>query len=236
MDRQDLVAAAARNNAQWCDAVCRAHGLSTSFNNDAWICFESAPPFYPRLVSFTDDADRLRRLIEAHRHRSASVWGAKDSFDVLTDDDAHRTPLFSAFWYARPPAASPEPQANATVVGSTGGLRRWIEAWGETPAGTTVLPAKLLDEPGVTFVHDGSFRAGLAAMRSRDEAIIGVTNFFGAAAVRNACLAGLAHRNPDCTLVGYGPKSEVDSLAPLGFDPVAPLTVWLVRDHDAPNR
>ena len=41
----DRVALAAMNNARWCDAVCRAHGLPTEVTATLWIC-HGLPPRY----------------------------------------------------------------------------------------------------------------------------------------------------------------------------------------------
>jgi len=60
--------------------------------------------------------------------------------------------------------------------------------------------------------------------------IIGITNYFGEAEARNECLAWLSAANPGCTVVGYGPEEEMESLSPMGFRQLTPLTVWLVHD------
>jgi len=39
----DLRAAAARNNARWCDAMARAHGAPGAFATQAWINRHPAP-------------------------------------------------------------------------------------------------------------------------------------------------------------------------------------------------
>lgn len=231
IDARGLVAASARNNGQWCDAVCRSHGLSTRVTTDAWYCDDAAPLLYPRLVSFTRDDEMLRRLIATHRQSGTGVWGAKDSFGVLADDDPHRRALISAFWYARPASQPPKPGARSVAVGSVVELDQWIDAWGEAPPGFTMFPPSLLAEPGASFLHDGAFRAGLVAFRGDQDELIGVSNFFGEPVLRNECVAGLIARNPGCTIVGYGSRADVESLMSLGFSPVAPLTVWLVDNE-----
>jgi hypothetical protein len=42
---------AADNNARWCDAVCRSHGLATRFVDDLWIALEGSPTFYREVVT-----------------------------------------------------------------------------------------------------------------------------------------------------------------------------------------
>ncbi len=38
MSHTALIRAAALNNAEWCAAVCRSHGIGSRFTEDAWIC------------------------------------------------------------------------------------------------------------------------------------------------------------------------------------------------------
>jgi transposase-like protein len=48
--------AAVRNNAEWCDAVCRAHGITTSFDPHVWVALRRSPPMYPDAVTLTECA------------------------------------------------------------------------------------------------------------------------------------------------------------------------------------
>ena len=47
----DVIAAAARNNAELCDLVSRAHGIDGAFASDAWTSPRRTPPFYPDAVT-----------------------------------------------------------------------------------------------------------------------------------------------------------------------------------------
>jgi hypothetical protein len=56
---------AAANNADWCDLVCRAHGVETRFDEDAWTSRTRTPPGYPDAVTLVRDpsvADLLTRI------------------------------------------------------------------------------------------------------------------------------------------------------------------------------
>ena len=44
---------AARNNAAWCDAVCRAYGAPGEFDDELWLTRRPAPPLYPNAVTLT---------------------------------------------------------------------------------------------------------------------------------------------------------------------------------------
>ncbi len=43
-ERRQLQAIAAANNASWCDAMCRTHGIGTQFAGDAWTSSTRSPP------------------------------------------------------------------------------------------------------------------------------------------------------------------------------------------------
>jgi hypothetical protein len=67
-----VLAAAENNNARWCDAVCRSHGLATRFAGDLWRALGGAPRFYPDAVTLRPGAPDLGvgpRLATARRAR-----------------------------------------------------------------------------------------------------------------------------------------------------------------------
>ncbi len=139
--------AAADNNARWCDAVCRSHGLATRFTGDLWIAPEGSPRFYPDAVTLAPGASVADLL--AHVPRAESV---KDSFAGLDLEPEGFGVLFDACWIAQrsPLLAAPSLRGSrsATRAGSTSGPRRpgWkgssarscsrIPAIGSSPAGT----------------------------------------------------------------------------------------------------
>ncbi len=228
MSHTALVRAAACNNAEWCAAVCRSHGIGSRFTEDAWICDGSPPPFYPSLVSLDDDPVRLTQAILAHRRSAGDGWAVKDSFGEL-DAGATREKLFDAVWYARPPGPCSAASGKTAQVTSAAELVRWAAAWGETPANAPIFVPRILAEPGVAFWHDGEHRAGLVAYRSGGGSnMVGISNMFGDGEARDGCIASLNERYPGCTAAGYGPEDEAASLARLGFRAIGPLAVWLI--------
>lgn len=230
MEPRQLILAAARNNAEWHAAVCSSHGLASRFTPAGWECDGEPPPYHGRFVGLTDDAAALEVAMARHRRTGVGEWGAKDSFGVL-GAAPHRRKLFDAVWYARPPEPWAGAPATAATVRDTGELTAWVAAWGETPLDRPVVVPAILGAPGVTFRHDGAWRGGCVSNRSHGEPVVGVTNFFGNLAAIAACVSATIAENPACTVAGYGPGSEAESLAPLGFQVIGPLTVWLVSDH-----
>lgn len=75
-----LAAAAARNNAEWCDAVCRAHGLAGEFSPQAWTSKLRTPLRYPDAVALTAAASAAEILPRVDASAGCSI---KDSFACL---------------------------------------------------------------------------------------------------------------------------------------------------------
>ena len=92
-----LVADAARNNAEWCDAYCRAHGVPGTFGDLLWSSARRTPPFYPDAVTLQPRvaADAVLRAVDAGEGCSV-----KDSFADLDLTAASFAVLFEAEWIA----------------------------------------------------------------------------------------------------------------------------------------
>ncbi len=61
----DLLDAAVRNNARWCDLVGRAHGGTTVTDGQAWTSAVRTPELYPDAVTLVPEppvADLLARI------------------------------------------------------------------------------------------------------------------------------------------------------------------------------
>src|SRR5262245_16786745 len=79
----DFAIIAARNNAVWCDIVCRAHDAPGEFRDHAWCTKRFTPPYYPNLVTLTRDDEHkhlglVDEILEATR--AEHEIGVKDSF------------------------------------------------------------------------------------------------------------------------------------------------------------
>ncbi|MFI5778073.1 hypothetical protein [Nocardia sp. NPDC051570] len=136
----ELVRIAAHNNALWCDAICRSHGIAGEFEATAWTSAHRTPPLYPDAVTLGPQVaagDILARI-----DRETPGASIKDSFARLDLADAGFRVLFEAQWIFRPadrppPAApeqpwsrvnSPEDLAAAVRHGCLpiGGLKIWL--------------------------------------------------------------------------------------------------------------
>ncbi|WP_091605705.1 hypothetical protein [Micromonospora mirobrigensis] len=213
----DPIVAAARDNADWCAAVCAGHGLTGVVDADAWSVPRRSPPLYPDAVTLRRgvDPDALPARIDAGP--GASV---KDSFADLDLRRYGFRVLFAADWIHRPPVDPPAGPA-LTPVTTTGALARWAAAHGGGP----VFRPALLADPRVTllarYAPDGGVTGG--AVLTRGPRVTGVSNVFGADVWPAVCRSA----PPGVALVGYESGDDLAAAARAGFSTVGPLRIWL---------
>jgi hypothetical protein len=105
-----LVERAARNNAIWCDSVCRAHGIPGEFFPTVWLNRGAPPPYHSNLVvlSGARDADQNETLDHIHALMTLPLpprWSVKDSFFNLDLAPLGFEVLFEATWIWRLPGS-----------------------------------------------------------------------------------------------------------------------------------
>jgi hypothetical protein len=240
MNDGELAARAAMNNALWCDAVCRAHGVPTSFAADAWVAQEAAPRLYPNLVTLSVGGveKQLLRVAQLTGSLPMSGWGVKDSFNVLDLAPHGFRPMFHARWAAiranKRIAFEDSKGLRVSRVDSGDGLRQWESAWsvGQSQQDRPMpvfLPA-VLQEPDIAFLSlmDGTeLAAGLVA--NRGGGVVGVSNVFltdgRPPETVCRCLAEIRVMWPGLSLVSYATGNGT-GLGRLGFRAFSDLTVW----------
>lgn len=155
---QLLARAAARNNAEWCAAMSRSHGLVSAFEAQAWAAPVRTPPFYPDAVTLVPDA-AVTALVPRIDITSAGA-SVKDSFADLDLTDANFQVLFEAQWIHRPasaPAIAPDLSWN--VADDPDKVRAWALAWDNGNGNPDLFRPELLDEPA-TLVLTGRSACG----------------------------------------------------------------------------
>ena len=175
-----LTRAAARNNAEWCHAFSRTHGIDGRFHAAFWSSPVRTPPYYP-------DAVTLRPKITVQDVLSRIDWGegcsVKDSFACLDLGAAGFRPLFRAEWVVRQPAEGRlAARRGWSAVTTEAQLREWEASWGEVPGGSGFFrPALLTNETiAVLAAHDGD-RVVAGAITNRSATVIGLSNVFDTA-------------------------------------------------------
>lgn len=240
---------AARNNAAWCDAVCRAHGRSPRFEPRAWCHEGPGLPYYPNLVTLdpalttADVAPWVERLCAAPEMRE---FGIKDSFARLDLALLGLRPLFDGQWIHRsPPATLGVPGTLRWVAVDSEPMRaRWEAAWSRgalAPACEAPrFPPSLLQSTGITLLAgcaDDEVVAGCAL--TIDDEVVGMScNFHGDLdphAALHETIAEIHRRHPHLALVGYESGADLTRARDCGFELVGPLRVWLRSAPDSPH-
>jgi hypothetical protein len=239
----DLCAAAARNNALWCDAMARAHGAAGRLVEAAWINPRPAPRFHPNLVTLGGPAEHAAHR-QAIRHLKdmppAPGWAAKDSFATLDLAPLGFHRLFEASWIHRAPGAAGAGAIDDIAAGCSvrraadaAALEAWERAW---RAGAAEPPARLsratlLAEPDhaiIAVTRDDAIVAGCVA--SRSDGVLGISNLFAPetddGGLRASCLAAALRLAPGSPLVGYEGGADLARMKALGFAAIGALRVW----------
>ncbi|MFF0160961.1 hypothetical protein ACFYRY_25995 [Streptomyces sp. NPDC005263] len=228
--KQFLVRAAARNNAEWCAAMSRAHGVASGFEAQAWAAVARTPPYYPDAVTLVPGADP--DALAARVDTTTPGASVKDSFADLDLTGAGYRVLFDAWWIHRP-AGPPSRTSDLDwdVAGDPDTLRAWALAWDDGAA--DLFRPELLDDPD-TFVlagHSADGRVVTGAVASRGEHVVGVSNVFardGGPDLAWPVVLGAVHRLfPTLPVVGYEHGDDLTAAVRHGFEPVGPLRIWL---------
>lgn len=200
------VADAARVNARWCDAVCRAHGFAGTFGPRAWTSARRTPPLYPDAVTLTPDAALDDVLRDVDLSPGCAV---KDSFACLDLTGAGFEVLFEATWITRDPEEGLEP------------------AWSRVDDPARIdFPAALLDDPSVALWSDGV--SGVIA--NRDGAFAGLSNLYTHGDLDDAwrgATSAVASTFPGLPITGYEHGDDLDAALRNGYTSLGPLRIWL---------
>ena len=220
------VLAAARNNARWCDGVCRSLGIETRVSDVAWVALSRTPPLYPDAVTLAPEASEAELVASVEDKPGCSM---KDSFASLDLEPFGFRELFDARWIWREVGlGAPSGSLEWTVVETNEAFSEWARAAGLD----TTLTAALLGDPTVRILAaygpDG-VAAGAAANRSGS--VVGVSNVFAVSPPLGEVWAGVVdvvtRLFPSLPLVGYEHGDDLEAACGAGFAELGPLRVWL---------
>ena len=238
-DVTDRIALAALNNALWCDAVARSHGVATSTDADAWTAATRTPPYYPDAVTLSPTVGEYDVLARVDDSDGCSVKDSWDALDLSLEDFAR---IVVGQWVWLDPATPvPTPDGPAwRRVETPVGMASWVRAWATDPEAEAILRPSLLDEPGVHV---------LAAHRSPDPdapvvagavvnvtgagtgAVAGLSNVFARTGHPTDAWAAAAAAARDVVgalpLVGWEAGPGLDAALAAGCEALGPLSVWL---------
>jgi hypothetical protein len=221
-----LADAAVHNNADWCDAMCSAHGLRTERDTAAWSTPSRAPAFYPDAVTLRPGVTAGQVLDRIDARPGCSV---KDSFADVDLSAASFRILFAAQWIASASAVPGEPWE---AIRDSQTLTEWERAWadGDEPPG--IFRPGLLARSDVALIaarRHGRIVAG--AVLNRSATAVGLSNLFSAAGDADRAWAGAiataAAHHPGLPIVGYERGDGLAAALRHGFLAVGSLRVWL---------
>lgn len=241
LQEHDRVGLALRNNAVWCDTICRAHGHAGEFLAGIWINRHAAPPFYPNAVTLAADqaAEQLAALRSLMAADIPGAWAVKDSFAALDLAPLGFRPLFDAAWLWRSSepvqAEAPPPALRWSRIDSAVELAAWEIAWrgepSDDPYARIFLPV-LLEDDSIAILaayRDQQIVAG--AIANRTGQVVGLSNVFvstqDAQRLRAGCVAAAQECFPGLPFVGYESGADLAAFRALGFEELGPLRVWV---------
>lgn len=234
-----LLARAVRNNAEWCDAVCRAWGSDGRFTEHLWINHHPVPRYYPNIITLQPATpnlvDELRLAVEAVRARIGGEIGVKDSFADLDLYGLGLNVLFDAEWHARHSATQVETadsDLDWRLTETAADQQAWQLAWdADATATSPVFAPALLADPNIAFIagYDrGEIVAG--AIANSHAGVVGLSNLFTRNTHirddwRDAIATAVAHF-PGLPVIGYGPGAARPLGESLGYSTLGPLRIW----------
>ncbi|MBV8485919.1 MAG: hypothetical protein JO077_23975 [Verrucomicrobia bacterium] len=149
---------AARNNAEWCDFVCRSHGVPGEFYENIWTNRHTTPRFYPNAVTLSaSQSTRQYEIVgELIKIGIPGDWAVKDSFDTLDLASAGFHELMRGEWIHRPTSEIPEiriPGISWRKIEEVAELRAWEDAWrGNSQEESRIFMPRLLEEERIAFI------------------------------------------------------------------------------------
>src|ERR1700676_962294 len=102
----DVQAICVRNNAEFCDRICRSHAVPGVFEPSLWIQEKRGPAFYPNVITLTRNSilEQTARISTLRTLRPDI--GIKDSFRMLDLSTIGMRRLFDAEWVWMDPEPS----------------------------------------------------------------------------------------------------------------------------------
>lgn len=226
----DGAESAARNNAEWCDTVCRTHGIVGEFTHDQWTSTVRTPPRYPDGITLTRGVPGPALL--AQIDRASPGCSVKDSFADLNLAPFGFQLLFDAEWIRFGPAGhggSTTEDPGFSAISRPELLAAWEQAADANGSIRTFLPSLLARDDILVFGQfvDGELTAGFVA--NRGAGCVGISNTFTLDDQPDwdSCASAIRGVWPDLPIVGYESGAELAAALGQGFVSLGPLRVWV---------
>jgi hypothetical protein len=221
----ERVLAAAGTEAQWCDLVCRSHGISTAIQPGHWAASRRPPAALPDAVTLLPSAAAADVLGSVQEGSGASVT---DSFAALDLASRGFEEQSAAQWLFRAPAL---PTVTVAAIWSDVETEQELADWAHAAGAPDAFRPELLGEASVRFLSvRGRFDARAGAIATRSAAVVGVTIAFATKMSHHEVWKGLANtlggHFPAVPLVCRGQGEGRRAALAHGFVEIGPLRVW----------
>ena len=223
---------AVRNNAEWCDIVCRTHGINGTFHPHVWASEVRTPPYYPDAVTL-DRAATVGAILSSV-DTSTPGCSVKDSFASLDLSSAGFRIIFESDWIRRAPGQLVSTRGDAVNwrrVGDGAELQSWEAAWSDDGVATGLFRPALLDHVAVAVLGGyAGDRLIAGAIANRSHGVVGVSNLYATGgdvdAAWSGCLAVVSDAWPRLPVVGYESGAALVAAHRAGFTSTGRLRVW----------
>ena len=231
----DRLTLAARNNALWCDAVARSHGVATRTDAQAWTASTRTPPYYPDAVTLSPSVGEYDVLARVDDSDGCSVKDSWSRLDLSLEDFAR---IVVGEWVWLDPSVRLSRPAGVSWrrVTTPEAMAAWVRAWAGDPEAEAILRPSLLDEPGVHVLGatsaDGPQAPVVAgAVVNVTGEVAGLGNVFGHDGDAERVWAAAAHAARQVAggipLVAWEAGASADAAVAVGCERLGPLSVWL---------
>ncbi len=231
MLRAGLLEAAIANNARWCDAVCRTHGIRGEFDDQAWSTSYRSPPLYPDAVTLSPEVDAEALLSRVDASDGCSI---KDSYADVDLRAYGLSVLFDAQWIAFPDVvgAGLDDDSEWARITTSQDFTEWERAWRGDTGPADVLRSRLLGDDQVMVLgewDDDRIVSGCVLFATEDA--IGVSNVFALQGRSDDLWPGVLRAArlafPGLPIVGYESADALAKAVAAGAAELGPLQVWV---------
>lgn len=221
---------AAINNAAWCAAMWRSHGLPVEQSCGMWFTRSVPPRFYPNAVTVDRSTDSWAQVaLLTALATGQPAFAVKDSFACLPLASSGFRPLFDACWLWLD-----EISIRDTAEGAKGwipvrtalDLHDWDVAWrrGDDASCGVFRPELLADTQAIVLAKVAAGGAVIGGCVGYDAfGVLGVTNTFGDV---GGAVAALRATSPSSRIVRYEQGEDLEAARLEGFETLGPLRVW----------
>lgn len=239
-----LLAQAARNNAEWCNAISSVHAGPGTFEPSFWIKRGDVPPYTSNVVTLAgaEATDSQLMAIRSLRDGGAKLpFSIKDAFNCLELASLGFTKLFEATWIVShgdaPLPTEPAERVHWSLVTHSAELASWERAWRGSAANEAlrdenrVFPDRLLEVPELHFML-GSLHGVPAACAAlnRTGVVVGLSNVFSSrrdvGPLYPGALRIARQLYPGVPVVGYARGEALAAAKRAGNTELRGLTVW----------